>query len=63
VYSIWFWNVLLEIVEPRLSDTDDELNDTDGEVDDKTDALDEGASSGALSASYIHGILPVTTWN
>lgn len=40
-------NVLLEIAEPRLSDTDDELNDTDGEEDDKTDAFDEGTSSGA----------------
>lgn len=40
-------NVLLEIAEPRLSDTDDELNDTDSEEDDKTDAFDEGTSSGA----------------
>lgn len=40
-------NVLLEIAEPRLSDTDDELNDTDSEEDDKTDTFDEGTSSGA----------------
>ena len=63
VYSIWFWNFLSEIAEPRLSDTDDELNDTDGEVDDKTDAFNEGASSGALHVSYIHRILAVPTWN
>ena len=43
----WLGNVLLEIAEPRLSDTDDEVNDTDDEEDDKADAFDELTSSGA----------------
>jgi len=38
---------LLEIAEPRLSDTDDEINETGGDVDDKTDACEEGTSSGS----------------
>ena len=47
VFSIWLGNILLEIAEPRLSDTDDELNELDGDVDDKTDACEEGTSSGS----------------
>lgn len=44
-FSIWLAKFLLEIADPRLSDTDGELDDTDDDNDNAA-ALDKGTSSG-----------------